>query len=102
MAISVVDFKNGVTFTGGGNADAVVFTLLGGRYGCAVNATWGGGNVQLQILMPDGTTYINAAASFTADGTAVYDLPQGKFKILVTTASAVQGSLVPIPYRSVV
>lgn len=66
-----------------------------------LNATWGGGSADLQMLMPDGTTYVSVlAATFTADGAKIVDLPAGTFKIVITTATAVQGSLVRVPFRA--
>lgn len=100
MAIATSDFKDGISFTGGGNGDAPKFTLLGGRYAFAVHATFGGGNVQLNVLMPDGTTYIAASAALTADGTQIVDLPPGSFEIVITTATGVQGFLIRVPYRA--
>lgn len=101
MAIAVNDFKDGLTFTGGGNGDAPTFTLLGGRYDMAVNATFSGGNIDLQILMPDGSTYQSVlAAPFTAAGSVVLDLPPGSYKIVVTTATSAQGFLIRVPFRA--
>src|SRR5579859_3012038 len=95
-----IGFNNDGTAQTGLSATTAGFYLLGGRYAFGVNATWGGGNAQLQVLMPDGTTYIAAAASFTADGTAVYDLPPGTYKLAITTATALQFFLVRVPYRA--
>ncbi|MGH3514686.1 MAG: hypothetical protein ACRDRB_20795 [Pseudonocardiaceae bacterium] len=100
MAIATNDFKDGLTFTGGGDGDTVKFTLLGGRYAVGSAATWGGGNVAFNILMPDGTTYIAFLTAFTADSIAVVDLPPGSYEIVITTATSVQGFLVRIPFRA--
>ena len=99
MAISSRDFRDGVTFTAGGNGDSVTFQLVGGRYAFGANATWGGGNLALQILMPDGSTYVACATALTADGFEVLILPPGTYKFVVTTASSVQGFVLPVPYR---
>ena len=101
MAISFIDEKDGVKFSGGGNGDAQTFTLLGGRYDFIVVATWGGGNVDLQALMPDGTTYQSVlTAAITANSSAVLDLAAGTYKVVITTASSVQGSLTRVPFRA--
>lgn len=102
MAFTIVQgggMNNFVTATGGGNTDTITFNLLGGRYAWCANATWGGGNLALAILMPDGSTYINCATSLTADGCEVLDLCAGKYKLTSTTATAVQTSLCPVPLR---
>lgn len=94
------DSTNGVNFTGL-SADTAAFVLLGGYYGFTVSATWGGGSVVLKVLMPDGTTYIAASPTYAADDTDVFALPAGTYKIAITTATAVQGSLTPIPFSKV-
>ncbi len=73
------------------------FTLVGGAYALDAVATWGGGNVTLQRLGPDGATWINAdatAISLTANGTSgAVALPGGSYRIAVTTATGVYASL---------
>lgn len=80
-------------------SDATPFSLTGGKYAVIVQATFGGGSAKLQILMADGSTYISVASAtdFTADGFAVVDLPPGKYKFLLTTASALVARVVRIP-----
>ena len=65
------------------------FTLYGGTYGVTATATWGGGSVTLQMLAPDGVTWITALAAFTANGYGAISLPPGQYRFLVTTATAV-------------
>ncbi len=80
------------------------FELLGGRYGVTIIGT-GFGTVQLQILSPDGTTYVvvtdNAAVtvSATANLYTVVDLPPCEVKIDIATATAVYASVIPISNR---
>ncbi len=97
------DWHDGVSATAQ-SATSAAFYLLGGRYAFCVTATFGGGNIQLQILMPDGTTYIGASAAITtsagAAGTQIVDLPPGTYQIAITTATSVQYSLVRVPYRA--
>ncbi len=101
--MAFTDFKDGVSFSAL-SATPAAFYLLGGRYAFCVTATFGGGNIQLQILMPDGTTYIGASAAVTtsagAAGCQVVDLPPGTYQIAITTSTAVQGSLIRVPYRA--
>jgi hypothetical protein len=79
------------------STDVGPYPLLGGVYAISMAATWGGGNVALQQLMPDGSTYLAILTAFTADGSALVDLPPGTYKLAVTTATALQGSLVRVP-----
>lgn len=99
--MAFTDFKNGVTFTVL-SATPATFTLLGGRYAVAVNATWGGGSATLQVQMPDGSTYVTILTAFTVDGAAIVDLPAATYKMTVATATALQGFVIPVPYRPAV
>ena|SRR5487761_504338 len=98
MAIAVVDFKNGITFTGAAGGDAPVFTVLGGRYAVAVAGTWNSGTATLEVLMPDGTTYLAVLTAFTADGSAIVDLPANTYKFAFATVTTVQGFVLPVHY----
>jgi hypothetical protein len=97
--MALTDWDDGVSFTGL-SADTAAFYVLGGRYAVAVDATFGGGSVTLQILMPDGTTYVSILPAFTAAGAATVDLPPGSYKFDIVTATAVQGFVVRVPYRA--
>lgn len=96
--MALIDFKDGVTFTGL-SADTAAFSVLGGRYGVGVTATFGGGSITLKVLMPDGSSYVTCLTPFTAEGVAIVDLPPGVYKFVIATATAVQGFLVPLPVR---
>lgn len=61
----------------------------GGRGVFSAVATWGGGNVQLQYLGPNGSTWLNVGSALTADGLAAFELPPGQIRAAVTTATAV-------------
>ncbi len=97
--MAFTNWNDGVSFSGL-SATPSSFYVLGGRYALVVNATWGGGNVVLKQLMPDGTTYIAVDPTFTADNSVIIDLPPGTYQLTITTATAVQGSLVRVPYRA--
>lgn len=77
------------------------FTLQMGRYMLVATATWGGGSLALKALAANGTTYVavkdinGSAASLTADGTILMDLPGGSYRLDVTTATAVYATLSP-------
>ena len=79
------------------SATTAAFSLLGGKYAAVVTATFGGGNVQVQTLSIDGSTWINVGAAITAAGVATFDLPSGQYRLAVTTATAVFASLTRIP-----
>jgi hypothetical protein len=53
------------------------FLIKGGTYGLSVEATFGGGNVTLQLLGPDGSTWLNVGSAITANGFSSQSLPPG-------------------------
>ena len=64
----------------------------GGRGTLIVESSaWGGGSVALQYLSPNGTWIgVDASlANFTANGMVDFELPPGKIRVLITTATAV-------------
>lgn len=61
----------------------------GGRGVVCVVATFGGGSVTLQYLGPDGSTWLTAATAFTANGLASFELPPGRIRAAVATATGV-------------
>jgi len=65
----------------------------------AAVATWGGGNVELQALGPDQSTYLSAptALKLTANGMISGFLPTGLYKFVVTTATTLYVSVAGIP-----
>lgn len=79
------------------SATTSAFRLTGGIYYVAAVATWGGGNVVLQVLGPDGSTYLPAHTALTANGVALAYLPPGQFRWAVTTATAVYAQVVRVP-----
>jgi hypothetical protein len=81
------------------SATSAAFPLQGGTYQVAVVATFGGGSVGLQMLGPDGSTWLAVHAALTAAGAAVVDIPQGQFRLAITTATAVYASVISVPAR---
>ena len=81
------------------SATTAAFSLLGGKYGVAGVATFGGGSVKLQTLGPDGTTWLSVgtATDLAAAGYAVIDLPAGQYRFTIATATAVYASIWRIP-----
>jgi len=81
------------------SASTAAFFLNGGDYLVEAVATWGGGNVELQALGPDGSTYLSlpTALKLTANGSISGYLTPGQYRFTVTTATAVYCSVARIP-----
>lgn len=81
------------------SATTAAFELRGGKYLAQCVATFSAGNVHLQVLGPDGTTWqdVGASTNFTVAGVAVVDLPNAQYRWTVTTATAVYVSVNRIP-----
>ncbi len=97
MAITLTDYKDGVSFTGAVTASVIVFTLLGGKY--AAFCTAADTTNVLSLLSPDGSTYIAVDSETTAAFYKVLDLVPGTYKIVVTTATVAAGGIQKIPYN---
>jgi hypothetical protein len=75
----------------------------GGRGFFSVTATFGGGSVALQYLGANGATWLTAidvagaAASRTTDGGLLFELPPGRIRALVITATGVYATAARIP-----
>lgn len=75
----------------------------GGRGFFTVVATFGPGSVSLQYLGANGTTWITAsdvagaAATLTANGGVLFELPPGSIRAAVTTSTAVYANAARIP-----
>jgi hypothetical protein len=76
------------------SATPAPFTLRGGNYGVSVSATFGGGSVTLQRLLPDAATYVTVMTAFAAAGYANANLPSGTYRLLITTATGVIADIV--------
>jgi hypothetical protein len=81
------------------SASTAAFYLKGGYYMVAAVATWGGGNVELQGLGPDGSTWLSAptALKLTANGMIGGYLPPGQYRFAVTTATALSVNVSGVP-----
>lgn len=81
------------------SAPTAAFPLKGGRYVLTAVATFGGGNVQVQILAADGSTWVapkdigGSANNLTAAGSQTIDLPACRARINVVTATAVYAAV---------
>jgi hypothetical protein len=93
------DYRDGFKFTEA-SATQGPFAILGGLYAFMAGASWNdSGTVTLQILMPDGTTYVDVHEPFAADGYTTFDLPAGTVQVAIETASSVQAALLPVRRR---
>lgn len=81
------------------SASAAFAITLGGKYMVTAIATWGGGNLHLQVMGNDGTTLLDVGSStnFTANGVAIADLAPGSYQFTITTATAVYASITRVP-----
>jgi hypothetical protein len=80
------------------SATTASFNLQGGRYAAVVVATWGGGNVALNVLAADGVTWVPVVTAWTANAfNGGLALPAGLYQVAVTTATAVYLSLTGLP-----
>lgn len=77
--------------------DQVAFRLSGGRYHVAALGTWGGGSATLEMLGPDGSTWLTVGTAVTANGTQVVEVPQNSFRWTIATATAVAVAVTRIP-----
>lgn len=70
------------------------FTLYAGVFGLTIAATWGGGSAVLERYLPESTTWVAVAAAVTANGYAgpLY-LPTGRYRLTITTATALYGRI---------
>jgi len=90
------------------SATQASFTALGGKYLLGVHAAaWNTGSVGLEQLAHDGVTWVpvvgltsDAANSITlaVDGTVLYDLPGGTYRMVVSAATGIYASLARVPY----
>ncbi len=81
------------------SATPAPFVLHGGYYFVAGIATWGGGNIELKMLGPDGSTYLSLPTQLklTANGCIAGYLPPGTYEVVVTTATGVYVSVAGVP-----
>lgn len=81
------------------SATPAAFALDGGLYELAGVATWSAGNIELQGLGPDGSTYLSAptAMKLTANGKIQGYLPPGQYKLIITTSTAVYATISRVP-----
>lgn len=81
------------------SATSAVFELIGGKYGVTILNGDGAGSAKLQILGPDGSTYVDVGATTNvtnADKYAAVDLPACQVKLTIATSTGVAANCIPI------
>lgn len=65
-------------------ADANIVGIAAGVYCFAIDGTFDGATCTLQMLSPDGTSWLSiTGAAFTAEGTVIVELPGARMRVLV-------------------
>lgn len=84
-----------VLCTAGGNATFGPFDCPGGRMILAAAGTFGGSSSQLQMLGPDGSTWINLGTAVTAAGQQLVELGPCSLQLVISggTSNAVSATL---------
>lgn len=89
---------DGTEYTWSAAGASPSFVLVGGRYVMfGLSADWNGGNVELQALGPDGSTFLKVGDDISANGSQVVDLAPGEYQFGVTTTAAGSASLGRVP-----
>ena len=81
------------------SATGAAVVVRAGRWAFAADGTFNSGTVKLQILSPDGTSYLDIGgdAILSAEGVVQVDLPDGVVRAAVTgSPSAMYATLSPI------
>lgn len=79
-------------------ATTAAFQLVGGAYMfMAVSANWNGGSVGLNLLGPDGVTWLSVVTAQTANGGGSLTLPPGQYKFSVSGTLTAYAEVVRIP-----
>jgi hypothetical protein len=62
-------------------------------------ATFGGGSIEVQMLGPDGSTYLSMPTQIklTANRTIGGYFPFGTYRLLITTATGVYAEIASVP-----
>lgn len=81
------------------SATTAAFTLKGGYYVVSAVATFSAGSVELQMLGPDGSTWLSlpTALKLSAAGTIAGYVPPGQYRFTIATATAVYCSAAGVP-----
>lgn len=86
-----------VLLNNAGAGNGAVVNILGGKYALLAEATFGGGNIKLQIQLSQGGFADVGSSTLSAAGMVVLDLPPGSYRAVVTTSTAAHARLARIP-----
>jgi hypothetical protein len=81
------------------SATPETFILVGGIYELSGVGTWSGGGIEVQMLGPNGSTYLSAPTPFklTANGRIQAYCAPGTYQLTVTTATALYAAISRVP-----
>ncbi|HEV8032025.1 MAG TPA: hypothetical protein VGP42_13495 [Stellaceae bacterium] len=100
MTAALTDYKDGFVATGyAGSSTIGPVSILGGEYALMVVDT-GTPDAGLEILGPDGSTFIQIGSRITTNGVSSYFLAAGRVRIVTGTGTSLSASLIRIPYRA--
>ncbi len=96
---TLVDFKDGVSYTGAANSDTTpTFTLLGGKYAMFAYSS---GTVSMTLNISADNTHFVGVDSAVTTNFKTYDLPPGSYQMVMGGSAGTQaGALIRIPYRA--
>lgn len=83
-------------FLSNGTGTSQPFRWPGGKGFFSAAATFGGGFINLEYLLPDGTSW-GTAGNLTANGGVEFDLPPGTIRAVCNTATAAYVMAAVIP-----
>ena len=89
------------SFVGSSAAGGTLTEWQGGRTALAIGGTsYASGAILFQMLMPNGTTFLNVGGPYGADTLTSFDLPHGRFKIVSGSGLSVGifAVLASVPY----
>jgi hypothetical protein len=91
--------RDGFSFSNVGTGSTAQKYLLGGLYAFTYAGT-GTGTATLQVLGPDGATWITAVTAFAATtGFVTVYLPAGYYRVTIATFTANYFSVVRVPFE---
>lgn len=73
------------------------WALQGGTYEVSAHATFGGGNIAIQTLLPDNATWVPIGTSITADGVQNITVAPGQYRAVQTTSTAASLAITRVP-----
>jgi hypothetical protein len=65
------------------SATTAAFNLQGGTYSLVISALFGTGNVALQALAIDGSTFVAVGSGITTNSIVTFTLPPGQYRLQI-------------------